>query len=384
MAAIATAEWAPALAGSLDPAIVVDGDGRILHANRRFVFSAASRGRTIGRFCFEVCHLANCRCLGDDCPLGAANARLPHRRAVHIHRTAGVDRLTRIVARPLADAPGPTYLMAFRSLNHVSAVPHRASLVGRSAAFRRMVEQLDRVAEAPIPLLIVGEPGTGKELVARTIHGMSRRTREPFVVVDCPVSDATLAGPKGDVPTVRFGGILGWAGKGTLFVDHVLALTPFQQTLLLRVADATMNWGRSAGRRSGTSPRLIAASETRLDTLPPGHSFRTDLADTLSIYPIEVPPLRNRVEDIPLLAESVLLRLSVATGRAWRLSPAAASLLQQRAYPGNVRELAYVVERAAFVAAGEVLWPDDFLEDAVAGGPAGIETRGTQKGSATT
>lgn len=364
MEAIATAAWAPALAGSLDPAIVVDGDGRILHANRRFVLGAAARGRTIGRFCYQVCHSADGRCRDEDCPLGASSARMPIRRAVHVHQRGGADRLTRVVARPLADATGPTYLLAFRALNHVSALPHRTGLVGRSAAFRRMVEQMDRVAETPIPLIIVGEPGTGKELVARTIHGMSRRGREPFVVVDCPVPDASLAGPEGDVPVPRFGGILGEAGKGTLFVDHLLALTPFQQTLLLKVADATMNRSRKADRRSGPWPRLIAASETRLDALPPGHSIRADLADTLSIYPIDVPPLRDRVEDIPLLAESVLLRLSVATGHAWRLSPAAASLLRQRAYPGNVRELAYVVERAAFAAAGEELRPEDLPESA--------------------
>jgi DNA-binding NtrC family response regulator len=362
VAASATAEWAPALAGSLDPAIVVDGDGRILHANRRFVLGAAAHGRTIGRFCYQVCHLADGRCRDEDCPLGAACARMPLRRAVHVHQRGGADRLTRVVARPLTDAPSPTYLVAFRALNHVSALPHRTSLVGRSPAFRRMVEQMDRVAEAPIPLIIVGEPGTGKELVARTLHRMSRNLREPFVVVDCPFPDSALEGPRSDVPLVRFGGLLGWAGHGTLFVDHLLALTPFQQGLLLRLIDATMNRGGKTGRGSGTGPRVIAASETRLDDLPPDAPLRPDLVDTLSIYPVEVPPLRDRVEDIPLLAESVLLRLSVATGRAWRLSPAAASLLQQRAYPGNVRELAYVVERAAFVAAGEVLWPDDFLD----------------------
>ncbi|MGE5199896.1 MAG: sigma 54-interacting transcriptional regulator [Rhodospirillaceae bacterium] len=362
MSAVGTAEWAPALAGSLEPAIVVDGNGRILHANRRFVFSAASRGRTIGRYCFEVCHLATGHCPEEDCPLGASSARMPIRRSVHVHRTAGVDRLTRVVARPLTDAPSPTYLMAFRALNHVSAVPHRTSLVGRSPAFCRMIEQMDRVAEAPIPLLIVGEPGTGKELVARTLHRMSGHAREPFVVVDCPVADSALAGPGNDTVLLGLGGLLGRAGRGTLFVDNLLAMTPFQQTLLLRLIDATMNRAARSGRPAGPGPRVIAASETAFAALPPGSAFRADLADTLSIYPIDVPPLRDRTEDIPLLAESVLLRLSVTTGRAWHLSPAAAALLQQRDYPGNVRELAYVVERAALISAGGELRPADLLQ----------------------
>ena len=360
MAAIGTAEWAAALARSLEPAIVVDGGGRILHANRRFAFSASAQGRIIGRHCFEVCHGTGRRCPGDECPLAAACARMPMRRAVHIHRTAGVDRLTRIAARPLADGPGPTYLMAFRRLNHVSAVPHRTGLVGRSAAFRRMIEQMDRVAEAPIPLLIVGEPGTGKELVARTIHRMSRRMREPFVVIDGPLPDASQSGRDGSLSHLRFGDFLAWAGKGTLFVDHLLGLTPFQQAHLLRFADVALNWGRRGGPRSDIAPRVIAASESRLDDLPPGSAFRADLADTLSIYPIEVPPLRERVDDIPLLAESALLRLSATTGRVWRLNPDAVSLLQARAYPGNVRELAYVVERAALAAAGSELGREDF------------------------
>ena len=362
MAAIGSAEWAPALAASPEPAIVVDGDGRILHANRRFVFSAASRGRTIGHFCYEVCHLASGQCEDADCPLGAAFNRVPIRRAVHVHRTAGLERLTLVVARPLTDAPTPTYLMAFRTLNHVSALPHRTSLVGRSAPFRRMVEQLDRVAEAPIPVLIVGEPGTGKELVARTLHRMSRRVRDPFVVVDCPVPDCDLAGLEGDFPLLRFGGLVGWAGHGTLFVDHLLALTPHQQGLLLRLIDSTMTRARQPGRRGAHGPRVVAASETGFADLPPDSPFRPDLADTLSIYPIEVPPLRDRLEDVPLLAESVLLRLSVTAGRVWRLSREAAAFLQHRDYPGNVRELAYLVERAALASASDELQPDHFLE----------------------
>ena len=383
MAAVATAEWAPALAGSLEPAIVVDGEGRILHANRRFVFSAALRGRTIGRFCFEVCHLANAQCPGDDCPLGAPNLRLPLRRAVHVHRTSGIDRLTRVVARPLSDAPGPTYLMAFRTLHHVSAVPHRASLVGQSAAFRRMVEQIDRVAETPIPLLIVGEPGTGKEIVARTLHRMSRRAREPFVVVDCPVLDDAYIGQDDALPGPRFDDFLAWAGSGTIFIDHLLSLTPFQQAQLLKLADTALNWSGRAEPPAAIAPRIIAASPSRLDDLAPSVAFRADLADTLSIYPIEVPPLRDRVEDIPLLAQSVLLRLAASTGRVWRLSPAATSLLQDRAYPGNIRELAYVVERAAFAAAGEELRPDDFNRTDLPGEPTGVETGVRRRGPAT-
>ena len=368
MFATGTAEWAPTLAGALEPAIVVDACGRILQANRRFVFSAASRGRTVGRFCFEVCHRSDAACQSEDCPLGHAYARMPIRRAVHIHRTAGVDRLTRVTARPITGEPSPTYLMGFRALNHVSALPHRTSLVGRSAPFRRMVEQLDRVADAPIPLLIVGEPGTGKELVARTIHRMSRRSREPFVVVDSPVREGGPEEARADIPLLRFGSLLGSAGRGTIFVDHLLALTPFQQRLLLRLVDTTMNGSAWTGRRSGDGARVIVASETGLGALPPGTSFRAELADTLSIFPIDVPPLRDRVDDIPLLAETVLLRLSVATGRHCRLGSAAAALLQRRDYPGNVRELAYVVERAALSASGDELGPEDF---AVQDGPPG-------------
>lgn len=360
MAATGNAELAAALARSHEPAIVVDGGGRILHANRRFAFSTVSRGRTIGRHCFEICHNAERRCPGDECPLAAAWARMPLRRAVHIHRTAGIDLLTRIAVRPLTVGPSATYLMAFRTLNHVSAVPQGSGLVGRSAAFRRMVEQMDRVAEAPIPLLIVGEPGAGKEIVARTIHRMSRRRHEPFVIVDGPVTDASLAGQDRVLPHLRFGDLLGRVGEGTLFVDQVLGLTLFQQTMLLRLADAGLNLGRNVRRRAGSAPRLIAASETRLDALPPDTSFRADLADTLSIYPIEVPPLRDRIEDILLIAESVLLRLSVVARRAWRLTPAGAAYLQERDYPENVRELAYVVERAALAAPGDELGPDDF------------------------
>jgi transcriptional regulator with PAS, ATPase and Fis domain len=355
-----TSEWAPALAGSPDPAVVIDRDGRILHANRRFVFNAAFHGRTVGRYCYEVCHLADHQCPAEECPLSPAHSRAPIRRAVHVHRTTGFDRLTCVVARPITDPPNPTYVMAFRTLLHVSAVPHRTSLVGRSAAFRHLLEQMDRVADAPIPLLIVGEPGTGKQHVARTLHRMSRRFRDPFVIIDCPIPGTTAASGERDIPLLRCDSLLGWARRGTLFVDHLQGLTAFHQALLLRLVDASMNRNGWAARRPGQGARVIVASETPLDDLPAGQTVRADLAETLSIFPIEVPPLRDRVEDIPLLAESLLLRLSGTARRVWHLTPEGAAHLQERDYPGNVRELAYVVERAALAAPGDELGPDDF------------------------
>jgi transcriptional regulator with PAS, ATPase and Fis domain len=355
-----TSEWAPALAGSPAPAVVIDCEGRILHANRRFVFNAAFHGRTVGRHCYEVCHLADHQCPAEECPISAAHSRAPIRRAVHVHRTTGFDRLTCVVARPITDPPNPTYVMAFRSLLHVSAVPHRTNLVGRSPAFRRLLEQIDRVADAPIPLLIVGEPGSGKQHVARTLHRMSRRFHDPFVIIDCPVPGRVMEVGERDIPLLRFNGLLGWAGRGTLFVDHLQGLTAFHQALLLRLVDSSMNRNGWTANRPGRGARVIVASDTPLDDLPEGQTVRADLAETLSIFPIEVPPLRSRVEDIPLLAESLLLRLSVAAGRVWHLTPAGAACLQGREYPGNVRELAYVVERAALAAQGDELGPENF------------------------
>jgi transcriptional regulator with PAS, ATPase and Fis domain len=310
-----TSEWVPALAGSPDPAVVIDGDRRILHANRRFVFNAASHGRTVGRHCYEVCHLADHPCPGEECPLSFAPGRASIRRVVHVHRTTGFDRLTCVVARPITDPPNPTYVMACRTLLHVSAVPHGTSLVGRSPGFRRLLEHMDRVADAPVPLLVVGEPGTGKQHVARTLHRMSRRFRNPFVIVDCPVAGSEAEGGERDIPLLRCDGLLGWAGRGTLFVDHLQGLTAFQQALLLRLVDASMNRNGWPARRPGQGARVIVASESLLDDLPAGQTVRADLAETLSIFPIEVPPLRDRVDDVPLLAESLLLRLSVAAVR---------------------------------------------------------------------
>ena len=319
----------------------------------------SAQGRIIGRHCFEVCHGTNRQCPGDECPLAAAYARMPMRRAVHIHRTAGVDRLTRIVARPLADAPGPDVSDGLPFVDHVSAVPHRTSLVGRSAAFRRMVEQLDRVAEAPIPLLIVGEPGTGKELVARTLHRMSRRLREPFVVVDCPFPDSALEGPRSDVPLLRFGGLLGWAGHGTLFVDHLLALTPFQQALLLRLIDATMNRGGRRGavpaRARGSSRRAKRSSMTSHPTRHSGPTLSTRCRSTRLKSRPSVTAWRTfrsspRARSTPVGRD----RTHLAPQSCRSVSAAAAGV------PGNVRELAYVVERAALAAAGSELGREDF------------------------
>ncbi len=154
-----------------------------------------------------------------------------------------------------------------------------------------------------------------------TLHRMSRRAREPFVVVDCPVLDDAYIGQDDALPGPRFDDFLAWAGSGTIFIDHLLSLTPFQQAQLLKLADTALNWSGRAEPPAAIAPRIIAASPSRLDDLAPSVSFRADLADTLSIYPIEVPPLRDRVEDIPLLARERV----VAPGRLDRASLATES-----------------------------------------------------------
>ncbi|MBP2295942.1 phage shock protein operon transcriptional activator [Azospirillum rugosum] len=239
-------------------------------------------------------------------------------------------------------------------------------LLGESPAFRAMLAHVSRVAPLERPLLIIGERGTGKELVAARLHYLSRRWDRPFVKVNCAalpetLLDSELFGHEAGAFTGavrRQIGRIEQADTGTLFLDEIATASPAVQEKLLRAVE----YGeieRVGGRTQTVDVRVIGATNADLPALAEAGRFRADLLDRLAFDVVTLPPLRARREDIPRLAEHFALGMVRELGRPLfpGFTPRAMDQLLDHAWPGNVRELRNAVERA--VAASDPEGPVD-------------------------
>ncbi len=256
-------------------------------------------------------------------------------------------------------------------------------LIGRSQAMGRVFAAIDDVAGTDTPALITGETGTGKELVARAIHTRSERALCAFVAINCGALTETLLESElfghergaftGAVRARR--GRLELADTGTLFLDEVGDISPRMQVDLLRVLE-DKTYTRVGGSQPLTSDfRLICATHRDLRALVDAGKFRADFYFRINVIGIEVPPLRQRVEDIGLLALHFLERFSLEMGKGIQgFTREALAALRGYPWPGNVRELRNVIERAVVVARGEMIGPEEltFLRPAAPapGGPS--------------
>jgi len=241
-------------------------------------------------------------------------------------------------------------------------------MVGGAASMLEVYRLVARVAPTTSTVLIQGETGTGKELIARAIHSASRRPDQPFVTVDCSALAETLLESElfghvrgaftGAVSDKR--GLFEAASGGTTFLDEIGEITPCMQAKLLRVLQE-----REVRRVGGTESfkvdvRVIAAANKDLGALVGDGKFREDLFYRLSVVTIVLPPLRERRDDIPLLARHFLDGYLAENDRTpCAISPEAMSLLVEYDWPGNVRELQHAIERAAALTPNCVIVPDD-------------------------
>jgi DNA-binding NtrC family response regulator len=251
-----------------------------------------------------------------------------------------------------------------------------SSLVGASAPMLAVWKVIGRAAASDAPVMIVGETGTGKELVARAIHEHSTRARQPFVAVNLAALAPTLleselmGHEKGAFTgaAARKAGRIELAGAGTLFLDEIGDLDPALQTKLLRVLQDG-RYERVGGTETLASrARIVAATNKPVRPGEPGARLREDLYYRLAVVEVEVPPLRARRSDIPLLLTHALART-----KARAVSEEAMARLVAHRWPGNVRELLHVVERAAVMCSGEIIDVAD-LPPSMTGGasaPAG-------------
>ena len=242
-------------------------------------------------------------------------------------------------------------------------------LVGQSHQMVEIYKLIARMAALDTTVLIDGETGTGKELVARAIHGASARAARPFVVVDCAalpeaLFESELFGHERGAFTGAFAarrGLLETSVGGTCFLDEIGELpAPLQAKLLRTLQEHSI---RRVGGNDAVpvDVRIVVATNRDLRRLVADGGFRDDLYYRLNVVTITVPPLRERASDIPLLAQHFLEMFARRTGRAIkRLAPESVTLLSGYRWPGNVRELEHVIERAMALSSSETLLPDDF------------------------
>ncbi|MEI6669541.1 MAG: sigma-54 dependent transcriptional regulator [Acidobacteriota bacterium] len=240
-------------------------------------------------------------------------------------------------------------------------------IVGRSKGLQDVIRTLERVAETRSTVLITGETGTGKELVARAIHDRSAQRHMPLIKVNCAAIPDTLIESElfGHVRGAFTGATSNRKGKfaladgGSILLDEIATLGQSVQAKLLRVLQEREFEPLGSEKASRVDVRVIAATNRDLAAMVRAGTFQEDVYYRLNVIPIRIPPLRERREDIPVLAEHFLGKHAQRTGRAVdQFDPAALALLERYDWPGNVRELENTIERAVVLSAGPVIGPD--------------------------
>ena len=265
------------------------------------------------------------------------------------------------------EAGGSTQALPGRPAGEFAAAAepgaHPRTMVGSSTPALDVLRLIDRVAVTDTTVLIRGESGVGKELVAREIHRLSPRARQPLIVVDCAslhdnLLQSELFGHERGAYTgaIRLKhGLFELANRGTIFLDEIGELTPELQVKLLRVLESG-----TFRRLGGTvdievNVRVIAATNRTLELLMQEGRFREDLFYRLNVFPVDVPPLRERMQDIPALAEHFIRHSALSAKRGTRIGPSAMDVLMRYPWPGNVRELENAIERALILCDGSVI-----------------------------
>lgn len=352
-----------------DGVFTVDLDWNITSFNRAAEeITGVSREEAVGQLCCDVFRSSMC---GEDCALKQTlkTGKPIIGKSGYIIDGAGQRIPISVSTAVLRDGKGKVIGGAetFRDLSEIEELRRElegkgsvGDLTSRSPVMQRIFEVLPAVAVSPSTVLILGETGTGKEKIARTIHDLSPRREGPFVAVNCGALPDTLleselfgyksgafTGATKDKP-----GRFSLARKGTIFLDEIGDVSPALQVRLLRVLQDRKYEPLGSVKTEQTDARVIVATNRDLSAMVRKGDFREDLYYRVNVVRVELPPLKNRKEDIPLLCEQFIARFNRIQNRSVEgISPEAVSLLMAHDWPGNVRELENIIERA-FVTCG--------------------------------
>ncbi len=256
------------------------------------------------------------------------------------------------------------------------------SIIGKSTLMLDVFELIKLVASSTANILISGESGTGKELVARALHNSGSRKLKPFVPINCTAIPENLLESElfGHVKGSFTGamsdkkGLFEEADKGTLFLDEIGDLSLALQAKLLRVVQDRQIRPVGSNQSKNVDVRIVAASHRDLKIMVKDGKFREDLFYRLNVVPIRIPPLRDRIEDLPLLVESFIAKFAAQNGAGPKdITPEAMAVLMAHPWPGNVRELENVIERAMVLSRGDRIEKSSVLDGALAEAKNNIE-----------
>ncbi len=248
------------------------------------------------------------------------------------------------------------------------------TIIGKSPALQEVFDLIKRIAPASATVLITGESGSGKELIARAVHNLGPRASKAFVPVNCSAIPEQLLESElfGHVKGSFTGaindkrGLFEEANGGTIFLDEIGDLSPTLQAKLLRVLQDKQIRSVGDNKIKQIDVRIIAATHRDLETMVQDGKFREDLFYRLRVIPVRVPPLRERSQDIPLLVEDFVRKFTLQNGsRVTTVSPQAMAVLIANPWPGNVRELEGVIERAVILCRGTVIEEKDVMGSAI-------------------
>jgi two-component system response regulator PilR (NtrC family) len=295
-----------------------------------------------------------------------------------IQKPFDVDELKLIVAKALEKLDLVRENRAFKRAQHERG--KLGNIIGRSERMQAVYQMIETVAEVQSTVLVTGESGTGKELVARAIHDLSPRAEKPFVSINCGAFTETLLESElfGYVKGAFTGantnrkGLFEAANRGTIFLDEIGEMSPAMQVKLLRVLQERRVRLVGAHEEMEVDTRVIAATNRDLTAMVKDGSFREDLFYRISVIPIELPPLRERREDISELAEHFTQKFCTQTGRKLSISEKALRLLELYSWPGNVRELEHTIERAVALERTDAIQTDRLPEQITNFNPARV------------
>lgn len=318
--------------------------------------------------CYEVSHKSSQPCdkNGESCPMQTCINTGKSSSVVHIHHTENGKQFCDILMKPITDEDGITigYLEILEDINFASVEIHKDKMIGSSKPFLHLLKQVNRAANSEIAVLLQGQTGVGKELVANALHSESKRAKQPFVVIECTglsenLFESELFGhEKGAFTgaTQSKSGLIDLAHGGTVFFDEIGDIPLNMQVKLLRLLETKTYRAVGSLKQKTSNFRFLAATHKDLLKLVEKGEFREDLYYRIAGFPIHLPALKDRSEDIPLLAQFFLSQTEHATKQ---FSKQVLNKLSQYKFPGNIRELKNIVEQASLLADNDEIQASD-------------------------
>jgi len=350
------------------PAILVSANYEILAYNSEYRGAFGALELEQQPSCFSVSHGYDVPCdqAGESCPLSAALLSKRKERVLHIHQTPHGKEHVDVEMLPIFDDQQQLlfFVELLRPIPLASGNVTDQKMIGRSPAFLKMLEVISRVGQSDVSVVLQGESGTGKELAARAIHMASARSGDPMVTLECSgltdsLFESELFGHvKGAFTGAQFNkpGLIEQADGGTLFLDEVADIPIPMQVKLLRLLETGTYRQVGSAEIKNSNFRLICASHKNLAEMVDQASFRQDLFYRINVFPIHLPSLAERCDDIPAIAKSLIHRIS--PDQTWQLTQSAMRRLSSWNYKGNIRELRNVLARATVLAETEVIDQD--------------------------